>query len=373
MDYKELKEKILDRYNVSIPKKEKYSRGENCILTCNICNYTWEWRLRYDRTVKCPSCYPTSSSRGEWELYDLLATSGLNIIHNDRQALNGKELDIYFPDFNFAIEYDGNYWHNEEDDKIKNKLCENLGIDLIRIKDEDFIEQKEKTIKYILDYFTSKYKKIEIHPELVKTVVRTSGKCRKIICTDNMVVYNSYLHAMKDLKCDNIRNLLNACRTKTTCKGWHVQYFNSNKTYIKTQREYSYKNKHIKCIETNEVFISINELQKNGVTAIWDCLNGRQKTACGLHWEYTDLPYTEYTKTIELIKKHNGNSGSVANQKKVICLETKKIYNSAKDAEKELQCAYNSINRVCRGVQKTAGKFHWKYLENYKEELTSKT
>ena len=51
-----------------------------------------------------------------------------------------------------------------------------------------------------------------------------------------------------------------------------------------------------------------------------------------------------------------------ANGKKVICLETEKIFGSTYEAGRELGIDQGSICKCCRGGRKTAGGFHWKYL-----------
>lgn len=58
-----------------------------------------------------------------------------NIKHN-------KEIDIYFKDIDFWIEYDWLYWHNEEDDLYKDNLAKEQWINLIRIKEEDWKDEK---------------------------------------------------------------------------------------------------------------------------------------------------------------------------------------------------------------------------------------
>lgn len=71
-----------------------------------------------------------------------------NIIQSDRNIISPKELDIYLPDNNLAIEICGLYWHNEN---YKNsyyhqnkwKQCNNKGIKLITIFDDEWINKKE--------------------------------------------------------------------------------------------------------------------------------------------------------------------------------------------------------------------------------------
>lgn len=67
------------------------------------------------------------------------------VVNNDRsQMINpisgyGIELDIYLPDIKKAIEYNGRYWHSFPDtiikDKIKQDMCMDMGIDLLVINE----------------------------------------------------------------------------------------------------------------------------------------------------------------------------------------------------------------------------------------------
>ena len=55
--------------------------------------------------------------------------------NGNKTILDGMELDIYIPSLNTGIEYDGNNWHNDKRDSIKNDLCKAKGIRLIRIRE----------------------------------------------------------------------------------------------------------------------------------------------------------------------------------------------------------------------------------------------
>lgn len=84
-------------------------------------------------------------------------------IYNDRKILKGKELDIFFPKYNIACEYNGYYWHkstnSKRKDKIKDVECSKLGIYLIRVCEpslnsynnfeSSIISIKTQLIKYI--------------------------------------------------------------------------------------------------------------------------------------------------------------------------------------------------------------------------------
>lgn len=62
----------------------------------------------------CTSCYPISEnvSIKEREISDYVKSLGYEVINNNRTFLNGKEVDIYIPSINVAIEYNGLYYHN---------------------------------------------------------------------------------------------------------------------------------------------------------------------------------------------------------------------------------------------------------------------
>ena len=50
-------------------------------------------------------------------------------------------------------------------------------------------------------------------------------------------------------------------------------------------------------------------------------------------------------------------------KRKVICIETGKIYDSLLEASKECNCSRNHISNCCRGKRNTTGKYHWKYAD----------
>lgn len=67
----------------------------------------------------------------------------------------------------------------------------------------------------------------------------------------------------------------------------------------------------------------------------------------------------------ECIRKSiEANKGRPAqNRKKVLCIETNKVYDSMEEASKQTKAHRSKISDVCRGVRKTAGGYHWKYVE----------
>ena len=101
---------------------------------------------------RCPHC---AGSTGQRLLQSMLEEYNLGkVIYNDREILNGLELDIYYPNLNIGIEYQGNYWHNrsetKERDKRKRELCKELNIKLLEVWDDDFMKDQEKEVDKII-------------------------------------------------------------------------------------------------------------------------------------------------------------------------------------------------------------------------------
>lgn len=83
-------------------------------------------------------------SRGQTQIMDYLNSLNVVFNKNDRKILgNQKELDIYVPGVNVAIEYNGLFWHTEE--KLgknyhleKYKMCKEKNINLIQIFEHEW-------------------------------------------------------------------------------------------------------------------------------------------------------------------------------------------------------------------------------------------
>lgn len=96
--------------------------------------------------TKDPNSYdrnPSYVSSGELEVVTFIKSLGVtNIVTTNRNVIS-KELDIYLPDYNFAIEYNGVYWHQEQF-KSKNshlektELCVEKNIFLLHLWEDDW-------------------------------------------------------------------------------------------------------------------------------------------------------------------------------------------------------------------------------------------
>lgn len=86
------------------------------------------------------SHFPSKITKPHQKLIDWVSTLGVEYRVNDRNVLANLELDLYFPNHNFAIEINGLYWHSEKfagvmDHENKYKRCNDLNIKLLQLWD----------------------------------------------------------------------------------------------------------------------------------------------------------------------------------------------------------------------------------------------
>ncbi len=99
-------------------------------------DHVWKTSINHRATgTGCPKCNPVWSVP-ELRIFSELKTLFPGIQH--RAMLEGYEVDIYIPELEVGIEYDGVYWHHDKVEKDKEKN-EGLAshILLVRIREED--------------------------------------------------------------------------------------------------------------------------------------------------------------------------------------------------------------------------------------------
>ena len=114
----------------------------------------------FQKGIRCQQCYfKSTSSKGEQDLAFYVESLGIPIIRNDRNTIVSPltgynlELDIYIPSLNKAIEYNGEYWHSDIiRDEIKAIECEKLNIDLLIVKDYNWINNRNLEMEKVKNW-----------------------------------------------------------------------------------------------------------------------------------------------------------------------------------------------------------------------------
>lgn len=88
-------------------------------------------------------------------------------VYNNRDAVYPFELDLYYPEKKIAIEFNGDYWHDEDHKSNdyhynKFKLCYESGITLVSVFEKHWCNNKEAIKSYIKDLFFNKENKLSL-------------------------------------------------------------------------------------------------------------------------------------------------------------------------------------------------------------------
>lgn len=130
------------------------------------CHFTFMYRITLEYGIRTKS-----RSIAEDELSDFIKSFGVHVDINRRDIIPPKELDIYVPTHNLAIEYDGIFWHSScslhTDKEIstahisKTNLCEEQGIHLLHIFEDEWKNPiKQEIWKSVIAHKLGKSKKL---------------------------------------------------------------------------------------------------------------------------------------------------------------------------------------------------------------------
>lgn len=154
--------------NLAIPlfNKNEYIDGglyKKYKFKCIKCNTDFMDCLEDGDLPRCPKCYK-SNSYFQMEVYDHIKSliDESLIVLNCKTLILNKEIDIYIPHLNLAIECDGLYWHGEINGNKhkkyhldKTNICEDKNIHCIHIFEDEWMLKKD-IVKSKLNNFLHK-------------------------------------------------------------------------------------------------------------------------------------------------------------------------------------------------------------------------
>lgn len=111
-----------------------------------------EFKQKYYKTYHFPFI------QQQTELSKTIESFGCDVEFNTRQVITPLELDIYVPEKNIAIEFNGSYWHSEAilDSNLarkkhieKTNRCKERGIRLIHIFEHTYMDRKNQVLNFL--------------------------------------------------------------------------------------------------------------------------------------------------------------------------------------------------------------------------------
>lgn len=141
--------------SIGVAKLLNTSENEEYKIECDLCNKihnierkVFDQRLYLGLDWRNCISNSFSVSNGEVEIRNFIESIyKKDLVYNDRKLL-GLEIDIFIPEFNLGIEYNGLYWHSEINKRQdyhyhKYKTSLDNDITLIQIYEDEWIYKKE--------------------------------------------------------------------------------------------------------------------------------------------------------------------------------------------------------------------------------------
>jgi hypothetical protein len=202
--------------------------------------------------------------------------------------------------------------------------------------------------------FTWKYK-FHDNPEY-KPTPTLNDSCRSVWCFEDKIKFASVAEAARYYNLD-ASGISKCCRGKLRSTGGKHFYYDGDEVNL-TQATYGAKP--CECLDTGEWFVSASEAarKKNiNTTSIAKACAGKQRTAGGLTWRYLNEDEKIFYFQNYLIDW----SAASQKNKRVMCVETGNIYETAKQAGETLNINIDMIRKSCNNLSCTAGGYHWQF------------
>lgn len=377
----------LSEINPQIVPLEEYTTSQRKIrCQCKKCGCEWKATPNnlLDKKSRCPHCSHASTSVIEQLLYESFSVTlgDGSVLPRDKKAI-GKELDIFIPSLNMAIEYGAWYWHKDRlsKDEEKIRLCSNKGITLYTIYEdcqEEMENKPDQKIYYYTenisnepDYHTARsiikwlferenipFDKVE--HEWDSIISRSVDKARRMTdqdFTEWLTSINPTVELIEPFQryIEKVK-----CRCKVCGHEWSA--LPSSLLYghacLRCARRVTGEKKTI----TDEEFRRRLSLKNPNVEPLEPYIRGIDPISfhckkCGNVWK---------ARPTNLLQRNGcpvcGKKSMAQKQGKSIrCIETGEIYESIAEAQR-LMGVFN-VHKCANGQQKTAGGFHWEYIE----------
>lgn len=204
-----------------------------------------------------------------------------------------------------------------------------------------------------------------------ETIIKQPFQRKKVICANTGEIFDNTDEAAEKLNLVpmSVRMVCNESKKGHLLCGYSLYYYEGeDKEYpiiepkLSEEEKAIYIPRKIKCVETGEEFDTARAAKEKMYPELVDasryirkCCKGELKDYKGLHWEFADDLDIKYEKVVLLDRR-----------KKVICANTKQIFNDAEEAAKEFGIRQELVYISCQEKRATKGLTFY-YYEGEKE------
>jgi hypothetical protein len=199
--YNTITNKLKNKIGVDFIKYD--SNNSEYELNCKKCNNDYIIHIplfnerHRNNQETCVKCNPIGSGSSGLENNVKVFLTSLNInniIFNDTKILNGKEIDIFLPDYNIGIEFNGIYWHSDlfktkTYHLNKTKLANDKGVKLIHIFEDEWMFKSDIVKSRIINLLKLTPNKIFARKCVIKELSNT--ECKEFL-NENHIQGNVY-------------------------------------------------------------------------------------------------------------------------------------------------------------------------------------
>jgi ssDNA-binding Zn-finger/Zn-ribbon topoisomerase 1 len=340
----------------------------------------------------CPICAKDLSASFPEKAISFYLSQCFQVEENKRFSwLKYSELDLYIPSLNLGIEYDGKIWHTDaKRDSKKDNLCQENGIHLIRVREKECPQYHSTshkilrqsitdsglttTIQELFDYINHKYNfnykiTINIEKDRIQILEKIlSSKKEKSVANSELIEEWNY-EKNQNVSPETV-NLNSHHKVWWKCKNGHEW-----KTAVYSR---SGKDK-VGCpfCSGKKILSGYNDLASlyPQIAAEWSSKNLPllpNKIAAQSNkkfwWTCPTCNYTYEASAAHRVRGRNcpqcGKIRTItAHIKTVLCIETEEVFNGLNEAANKTGISASAIGNCCRGATKSAGGYHWKYID----------
>lgn len=134
--------------------------------------------------------------------------------------------------------------------------------------------------------------------------------------------------------------------SQKTYKRWHPDHYISCKRFYAAIEEFGWQNFSHEVLYEVETKEEANKLEKEMIA----------------QYKTTEAAFG-YNMSSGGIGRSGLKSKGGVKRKRVLCIETGIIYESLREAGRQTATCNGDISKCCRGLKKTAGGYHWRYID----------